>query len=283
MLCRDQECRTPGSGQKSSQYTQLLSSPSSPSTSKSSFKIAVEGNISSGKSTLLELFNKQSFVETLTEPVEKWRNLGGSNILDRMYQDPKRWSFTFQSYVLLTMLQVHHSQQSKPLAVIERSVYSARYCFVENLRASGVMDETEFACYTEWFDWIMSQQRPQLDLIVYLRTSPETCYERLLQRARAEEAPVSLDYLKSLHSRYENWLGSNRSWHGNTPVLVLDANKDVVQNKDLHNEMMEQITAFLTKLSPDVLSPPRVPSGVFSSPQKKAGTSVRTPLAEINQ
>ena len=29
---------------------------------------------------------------------------------DRMYHDPKRWSYLFQSYVLLTMMEVHNAQ-----------------------------------------------------------------------------------------------------------------------------------------------------------------------------
>ena len=27
-----------------------------------------------------------------------------------MYQDPKRWSYLFQSYVLLTMMELHHKE-----------------------------------------------------------------------------------------------------------------------------------------------------------------------------
>lgn len=34
-----------------------------------------------------------------------------------MYSDPKRWSYLFESYVLLTMMEVHHRPQVslKPL------------------------------------------------------------------------------------------------------------------------------------------------------------------------
>jgi hypothetical protein len=54
----------------------------------------------------------------------------------RMYRDPKRWAYLFQSYVLLTMMEAHETPQTKRLRVLERSVYSARYCFIENLRTS---------------------------------------------------------------------------------------------------------------------------------------------------
>lgn len=45
----------------------------------------------------------------------------------RMYRDPKRWAYLFQSYVLLTMMDAHETPQTKRLRVMERSVYSARY------------------------------------------------------------------------------------------------------------------------------------------------------------
>ena len=122
---------------------------------------------------------------------------------------------------------------------------------------SGLMDDLEYQCYTEWFDFLMKDSRPQLDLIgelslvassfdlslyaachcyqvfiwflvslaiiaVYLRTSPEVAHQRLCSRARKEESTVPKEYIYSLHRQYERWLGTsaNHSWHGNTPVLV---------------------------------------------------------------
>jgi len=72
------------------------------------FTVVVEGNIGSGKTTFLEHFKKFSEeVEILAEPVEKWRNAKGHNLLQMMYENPSRWSLTFQTYVQLTMLQNH--------------------------------------------------------------------------------------------------------------------------------------------------------------------------------
>lgn len=42
----------------------------------------MEGNIGCGKSTLLKYFEKYpKKVQTLTEPIEKWTNLNGHNML----------------------------------------------------------------------------------------------------------------------------------------------------------------------------------------------------------
>ncbi|CAF4367225.1 unnamed protein product, partial [Rotaria sordida] len=43
--------------------------------------IAVEGNIGSGKSTVLAYLSKSSLCDIVTEPVDSWTNLNGNNLL----------------------------------------------------------------------------------------------------------------------------------------------------------------------------------------------------------
>jgi deoxyadenosine/deoxycytidine kinase len=73
------------------------------------FVVCVEGNIASGKTSLVHLFQKYANVKAFEEPVKRWRCVKGAdgthNLLQLLYEDPKRWSFAFQHYVQLTMLQ----------------------------------------------------------------------------------------------------------------------------------------------------------------------------------
>uniref|UniRef100_A0A671MQB6 Thymidine kinase 2, mitochondrial-like n=1 Tax=Sinocyclocheilus anshuiensis TaxID=1608454 RepID=A0A671MQB6_9TELE len=182
--------------------------------------IWLEGNIASGKTTCLEYFSKTSEIEVLTEPVSKWRNVQGCNPLGLMYQDPSRWGLTLQTYVQLTMLDRHVLPMSAPIRMMERSIYSAKYIFVENLYKSGKMPEVDFAVLSEWFEWIIKNIAIPVDLIVYLQTSPQTCYERLKQRCREEEKVIPLEYLESIHNLYEDWLIHHKSFEVPAPVLV---------------------------------------------------------------
>ncbi|XP_043910700.1 thymidine kinase 2, mitochondrial-like [Protopterus annectens] len=95
--------------------------------------ICIEGNIASGKTTCLEYFSKTSNIEVVTEPVFKWRNVQGHNLLGLMYQDLSRWRITLETYIQLTMLDLHTSPHIMPVQIMERSIYSAKYIFVENL------------------------------------------------------------------------------------------------------------------------------------------------------
>lgn len=94
---------------------------------KKPFTVFVEGNIGSGKTTFLDHFQQFDDVCLLTEPVEKWRSCGGVNLLDLMYKEAYRWAMPFQTYVTLTMLDMHTSKTDKPVKLMERSLFSARY------------------------------------------------------------------------------------------------------------------------------------------------------------
>lgn len=58
--------------------------------SRRPFTVVVEGNIGSGKTTFLNHFDKFAKVDVKTEPVEKWRDVNGHNLLQLMYEDPSR-------------------------------------------------------------------------------------------------------------------------------------------------------------------------------------------------
>jgi len=45
------------------------------------YTVLVEGNIGSGKTSFLNYFSQFKDVETLAEPVDKWRNFKGFNLL----------------------------------------------------------------------------------------------------------------------------------------------------------------------------------------------------------
>jgi len=49
-----------------------------------------------------------------------------------LYDDSKRWGFAFQANAQMTLAKLHNETTKSPIKVMERSIYSARYCFVEN-------------------------------------------------------------------------------------------------------------------------------------------------------
>ncbi|XP_028907267.1 thymidine kinase 2, mitochondrial isoform X1 [Ornithorhynchus anatinus] len=205
--------------------------------------ICIEGNIASGKTTCLDYFSGTTDVEVLTEPVAKWRNVRGHNPLSLMYQDASRWGMTLQTYVQLTMLEQHTRPQTSPIRMMERSIHSAKYIFVENLYRSGKMPEVDYVVLTEWFDWIMKNIAVPVDLIVYLQTSPETCYKRLKMRCREEEKVIPMEYLEAIHHLYEEWLIKQSLFKVSSPVLVMEANHDMPEMLEQFEQNWDRILA----------------------------------------
>src|SRR5581483_8466138 len=93
----------------------------------------------------------------------------------------------------------------------------------------GVMNPLEWQLYQEWFKWLIEEHHYKPYGFIYLKTDPEVCYQRMLQRNRSEECTVTLDYLKMIHEKHENWLIKKKdiaSYLHDIPVLVLECNND---------------------------------------------------------
>uniref|UniRef100_A0A0B6Z8N4 Deoxynucleoside kinase domain-containing protein n=1 Tax=Arion vulgaris TaxID=1028688 RepID=A0A0B6Z8N4_9EUPU len=207
---------------------------------KAHFTIAVEGNIGSGKSTLLQHFENLSNCEVYEEPLDKWTNVKGHNALGLLYEDPQRWSFSFNMYAQLTRIQAHMKPHTQAVKIMERSLYSTRYCFVQNDYICKTINGFEFAVLDQYFEYLVNSGRVNLDLIVYLRADPETCLERIKKRSRTEEAGVPLSFLQALHNLHDDWL-IHKKYPVPAPVLVLDANYDLDKMKETYNSRSQEI------------------------------------------
>ena len=72
--------------------------------------VSIEGNIGSGKSTLVKelqrrFSDKWDFVN---EPVDEWvalKNEEGKSLIELFYEDKKKYSYMFQNYAYITRMR----------------------------------------------------------------------------------------------------------------------------------------------------------------------------------
>lgn len=222
----------------------------------------LEGNIGVGKSTFLNLIKKYiKDAQIIFEPADKWQKVGESgNLLDLFYKDTKRWAYTFQSYAFISRVKFLLETISKSNNynfIMERSVYCDRYCFAENCFESGLMNALEWQIYKEWFSWLINGYMPKPAGFIYLQAGPEVCFERLKKRNRSEETGVSLNYLKDLHNKHENWLVNRINIDDNIsklPVLILNCNQDFENNIDIQKQHMLKIASFMSDTNINVIN-----------------------------
>jgi len=216
------------------------------------FTVTVEGNVGAGKSTLLNYFLKFSDIAVHKEPLDIWQNLNGTNFLELLYIDQARWGMTFESLASLTFLEIHMADQRragvrfKPIKVMERSLHSARHCFMEQLKP--LMTSGEGAVLHRWYDLLVN--RPEfdtsVDLIIYLRTDPNTAYSRVKSRSRSEEMSIPLEYFVSLHELHDRWL-LNKTDTALPQVIVIDANEDISTLQKTYRQLAKDIWKTVNK------------------------------------
>lgn len=183
--------------------------------SKKKTIVFVEGNISSGKSTLLHNLEEKGLT-VFQEPIdvwkEKYKGRNGKNIFGLFYEDMARWSFQFEVAVMNTRYHkiLDALNSDSDITIIERSLMTDMKVFAPNLYEMGKIIDVEWIIYNDWHNTFIQLVNDKLKNVnieyIYVRTSPETCFERKSKRDRNEEKDVIPDYFIALHEKHENWL-----------------------------------------------------------------------------
>ena len=224
--------------------------------------ISFDGNIGSGKSTIIHYFehNFPKFCNLKTyhykicfldEPVNQWEAIvdinDGKNIIEKFYENNKDYSFQFQMMAFISRLSLFRKALNEDYDIIftERSMYTDYNVFAKMLFDKDKMHNLEYQIYVKWFDEFT-------DIIqniktVYIRTLPEICERRVLKRARPGEN-IPLSYLKDCHHYHDIWLNSPDQIESGK-VLVIDGNEETntsvfIQN-NYYNELMEKVFRFM--------------------------------------
>jgi deoxyadenosine/deoxycytidine kinase len=204
--------------------------------------IALDGEIGAGKTTLIKLlasyFNSIGLkTVAVLEPVDDWKEKG---ILQEFYQEKIRRdlvTYVFQTYTFVTrieeILQAFDNNPDAQIFILERTVMTDRYVFMENQR--DVVEASRVALmqmYEKWWKMWTRLMPFEITHHIYLKPSLEECMTRVNSRAREgevvkkEAAPdkakgvggVSREYQAILRETHEAFLqGMHREKYPNMP------------------------------------------------------------------
>lgn len=212
--------------------------------------ISIEGNIGSGKSTLLKILNQKlshnkdyAFIQ---EPVSEWMKIvdaNNENILSKFYSNQEKYGFAFQIMAFTTKLQsIKNSVNNSNIIITERSVYTDKEVFAKMLHDDNKIDDIMYKIYTNMFDTFIDEQI-SVKKIIYVKTSPSVCSDRVNKRKRQEEKSIPIEYLQKCDEYHNIWLEQNITNKQN--VLILDGNYEFENNSEIINDWLEKIMIFL--------------------------------------
>jgi deoxyadenosine/deoxycytidine kinase len=220
--------------------------------------VSIEGNIGSGKSTLLsnlrQHYENNSNVVFLKEPVDEWEKIkdeNGETILKKFYADQEKYSFPFQMMAYVSRLKVLRdtlktiktdTEDKNIIIITERSLYTDKMVFAKMLYDSKKIEHVNYQIYLNWFD-TFSDEFP-VNKVVYVKTSPDKCYQRIVKRSRTGEENIPLEYLTSCSNYHDNMLDKENQECVCLDQLILDGNVDIYENKNQVNEWINEIDKF---------------------------------------
>lgn len=221
--------------------------------------VSIEGNIGSGKSTLIKYLKehlpnhlKNKDIIFLPEPVAEWetiRDIDGKSMLEKFYEDKKKYSFPFQIMAYATRLSlIYNAVRNNPNSIIitERCLRTDKQVFLQMLYDTDLIERMMYQIYTKLFD-IFSNDF-EVDRTIYMSTHPDVCFDRIFTRNRTGENNISIEYLTKCMEYHDIMMNdvmlTNKISQPN--YLILDGNIDCHKNTKQLDIWMKQIIQFIS-------------------------------------
>jgi len=214
--------------------------------------ISIEGNIGSGKSTLVrnlekEYGNNPEFC-FLQEPIDIWNTIKdeqGATILEKFYENNEKYAFAFQMMAYISRLSILKkailNKQYKYI-ITERCLYTDANIFAKMLYDDKKISEIEYSIYKKWFNEFINDI--PVTKLIYVKTDPFVASSRVTLRARKGEN-IPIEYLERCHQYHENWINNDQSEDSINHTLILDGNINIIEEPGTLKEWFNKIVEFI--------------------------------------
>lgn len=191
--------------------------------------VVIEGNIGSGKTSLVSLLSKRYGGRSVLE------GFAENPFLPRFYEDPDRYAFAVE----MSFLSDRYHQLNSELR--QQSLFTSNtfsdYSLSKSLIfARSNLQQDEFELFKKMYQ-IMMSNLPKPDLLVYLHRDVDELQKNIQKRGRDYEQNISDEYLIKIQDSYFQYLKQQE-----LKMLVLDINKlDFVTNSETFDKICQLI------------------------------------------
>ena len=159
---------------------------------------SIEGNIGSGKSTIVKQLKKKfntckNFnIIYLQEPVDEWESIvdeNNINVIEHFYKDNVKYGFSFQMLAYISRNKILNdiikNNSDNLIIITERSIFTDKNVFAEMLYQDKSINEIEYKIYNKWFHEYSNHNNNYN--YIYIDTDVKTCSKRIKERSRKGE------------------------------------------------------------------------------------------------
>lgn len=184
-------------------------------------RIAIEGNIGVGKTSLARLIVKRLGGRMVEDRVDD------NPFLERFYEDAGAYAFQTQLVFLMNrykqQLRLNQHDLFADLVVFD-------YVFArDRIFANVNLSDDELALYERVASELEAKVAPP-DLAVYLQASSQVLFDRIQARGRDYERPLSRDYLDAMNDAFNHFFFN----YAAGPLLVVNTDAMDFVNDERH-------------------------------------------------
>lgn len=172
--------------------------------------ICIEGNIGSGKTSLVDMLCNDINGRPLLE------QFGDNPFLPLFYQNPERYAFTVELFFMTERFKQLQDLNAAPDLFTNYII--ADFSFIKTqLFARKNLQEEEYRLFQMLFS-VLNNSFTKPDILVYLHRDVEYLIENIQERKRHYEQDMKPDYLLKIQDSYFEYIRNITSF----PVLILD-------------------------------------------------------------
>nr|BDV49975.1 MAG: deoxynucleoside kinase-like protein [Porcellio scaber clopovirus] len=210
--------------------------------------ICFEGNIGSGKSSIISSFKNYPEICTYHESIDDWKDYYKDDLLKHVFGPPGNYSSCYLNCLSFCLdknkistinckYQVKNVQRK--LIFMDGCGLTAKRVYIPFFLNKGYIDTNQNSIVLN-MDATITGDNLLPDMVIYLQTNPEKLFERIQARNREEEKNITIENIKGLDAAYEKYINDLQDVY-HIPVFKIDGNNS-----------LESIQSEVIKLKPQM-------------------------------
>lgn len=199
-------------------------------------RIVLEGNICSGKTTLINYFKKNikniNVVDsgfTLFHPNLEY------NILLYNNEDPHSWTFVTQVSFMLLLNKIQNKKMSHDINIFNRSIFSVHKVFTQVYNDHGLLSIDEFTYLNKLYKKLIKKETTPIDLLIFFKSKTPILETR-------SSLNTFKDYIPRFQVYYDKLLKKIKNENVNVKqIYIIDSSKTLDELKEDYQKILNII------------------------------------------